>query len=248
MIFDRLFKAIFVAAISIMPGACRHIDQLLPVDVRPMQTQKLTLQQEQQALRNATPCCTSFADFSYQRLLPSHPKRFKLVAGNPVANLDGAPSYFLDFKLPQWRQSYRIGLKSEMIGRWLKNSYLFAPTVTLLDSNFQPLQTEDISLCEYLGWDRESSGAFGSITVSNAKAQYLLLYSSMKQQQSNTYWEQTPVVFATDTPSHITSSRSFKVPHGPNGNIWIGQMNKNYANAIEYGICEKPEQGLGLLQ
>jgi len=244
----RLPAIVLVAALCIMLGACHTARKLLPPNLRPVQDTGQTLAQAKKALEDATPCCGSFADFSYQNLLPWRPKKFKLGDGSLVADLNGTRSYFLAFSLPtDVKLPYRIGLKSELSGRWLKDSYLFAPTAVLLDDAFQPVETRDVNLCEYMGWSNDSSGAFGSVTVSTPKARYLVIYSSAQQQSGNTYWEQSPAAFSVDTSNNMISNGSFTVPHGPNGTIWVGLMTKSYADAVDHGICGKPTPGPGLL-
>ncbi|MDO1528030.1 MalM family protein [Fulvimonas sp. R45] len=242
-----LATALLIAAIALL-GACHSAKVLLPPNLRPVQDTRLTLEQARQALQDATPCCGSFADFSYQNLLPWRPKKFHLGNGSMVADLNGVRSYFLAFSLPtDVKLPYRIGVKSDLNGRWLKESYLFAPTAVLLDDAFQPLDSHDVTLCEYMGWSSDTSGAFGSVTVSDPKARYLVVYSSAQQQAGATYWEQSPASFSVDTPTNMVSNGSFKVPHGPDGTLWVGLMTKSYAEAVDHGICGKPAEGQGLL-
>ncbi len=154
-------------------------------------------------------------------MLPWQPQRFELSKDSPVANLNGDRSYFLAFRLPQGAQlPYTIAMKSELNGRWLSSSYLFAPTVVLLDDAFQPLHSEDIQLCEYIGWTSETTGAFGKFKVVDDKARYLVVYSSAKQQQSQTYWEQSPTTFSAEAPVKMNPAGSFKIAHGPDGVLY----------------------------
>lgn len=232
-------------------AACHSVSvkSLVPPNLRaPDAAKNSALDEAKKALADATPCCNSFADFSYQQPLPWKPRAFTLGAGSPVAHLGDTRSYFLAFSLPQdAKQPYRIGIKSELNGRWLSASYLFAPTVVVLDAAFQPLASKDVSLCEYMGWTDASSGAFGSVTVNNPEARYLVVYSSAKQQSDGTYWEQSPAAFSADQPVSMTSTGSFKVPHGPNGTIWIGMMNSSYAKAVDNAVCGKPPKGDGVI-
>jgi len=144
-----------------------------------------------------------------------------------------------------------VAVKSELNGRWLHSSYLFAPTIVLLDEGFQPLGTNDIGLCEHVGWSNETTGAFGAVTINNSKARYLLVYSSTAQQSGKTYWEQSPVSTTTTSDSapslDMNSSGSFSVPHGPDGTLWVGMMDKTYAKAVDNAICKKPPPGTGVL-
>ncbi|HZX71670.1 MAG TPA: MalM family protein [Rhodanobacter sp.] len=224
---------------------------LVPPNLRaPSENPADTLKLARQRLQQATPCCSSFADFSYRSLLPWQPQKFTLGSASMVANLNGTRSYFLAFRLPtEVKLPYRVALKSELNGRWLHASYLFAPTVVLLDDGFQPIRSDDITLCEHMGWTNDTTGAFGSLTVDSKKARYLLLYSSAKQQSGKTYWEQSPASLTSSTAATLkmNSTGSFSIPHGPDGSLWIGLMNSAYKNAVDSAVCGKTPGGDGLL-
>lgn len=246
--FRRLPLASLLIALALLLGACHSVKVLVPPNLRAPADTGNALAQAKQRLQQATPCCSSFADFSYQAPLPWRPKEFELGNGSMVANLNGVRSYFLAFRLPDdAKLPYRIALKSELNGRWLHSSYLFAPTTVLLDAAFQPIDTQDVRLCEYMGWSSNSTGAFGSVKVDNAKARYLVVYSSADQQAGNTYWEQSPAAFSAETPVQMTSAGTFKIPHGPDGTVWVGLMNKSFAKAVDNGICDKAAAGAGVL-
>jgi hypothetical protein len=98
-----------------------------------------------------------------------------------------------------------------------------------------------------MGWTDETSGAFGSVEITDQRARYLVLYSSAKQQAGNTYWEQSPAAFSAEAPVKMAAAGSFKVPHGPDGAVWIGLMDKTFKDAVDNAICGKPEQGNGVL-
>ena len=235
-------------------AACSHVAKLplpLPTHLLPASTPTRTLADAKKDIAQATPCCTSFADFSYQKQLPWRPQRFELGAGSPVAAINGARSYFLAFALPpETKMPYKIGLKSEISGRSVQNtSYLFGPTVAFLDAAFQPVDSQEIKLCEYMGWSTDDSGAFGSATVSNPNARYVVIYSSAKQQANNTYWEQSGASFSasSSTPATVTTGGSYKIQHGPDGVVWVGLMDRSYNEAVKKAVCGKPPQGNGLL-
>ena len=237
-------------AAAVLTG-CHTAKALIPPNLRSSpQSAVDPLKLARQQLQQATPCCSSFADFSYRNSLPWQPQKFTLGSGSMVANLDGTHSYFLAFQLPTGLKiPYRVALKSELNGRWLHDSYLFAPTVVMLDAGFQPIATDDISLCEHMGWSDETTGAFGSFKVTNKAARYLLVYSSGKQQSGKTYWEQSPAAINTSTSAmlQMNSAGSFSIPHGPDGSLWIGLMNTTYEKAIDSAVCGKPAKGDGLL-
>lgn len=227
-------------------------DTFIPPNLRPpAEDNGAALKQAKKKLQDASPCCSSFADFSFQTILPWHPQKFDLGSDSMVANLNGAHSYFLAFRLPTGvKLPYRVAMKSELNGRWLSSSYLFAPTIVLLDAGFQQIGSDDVGLCEHMGWSSETTGAFGTVTVNSDKAKYLLVYSSAAQQSGKTYWEQSPAAVTTSStaPSlDMSASGSFSVPHGPDGTLWIGMMDKTYAKAVDNGICKKPSQGTGVL-
>ncbi len=234
--------------LALLLGACHSVKGLVPPNLRPPENSDTPLQQARATLQQATPCCSNFADFSYQTLLPWQPKKFELGSGSMVLSLNGEHSYFLSFRLPSdTKLPYRIALKSELNGRWLRSSYLFAPTVVLLDEAFQPLSSEEVNLCEHMGWSSETSGALGSMKVSNPQARYLVVYSSAKQQADQTYWEQSPAAFSAEAPARMATTGSFKISHGPDGTIWVGMMNKAYASAVDNAVCGKAPQGNGVL-
>ncbi|MHB1058943.1 MAG: MalM family protein [Rhodanobacter sp.] len=237
--------------LSLLLGACHSVKSLLPPNLRPpSENTGDALKLAQLQLLQASPCCSSFADFSYRSMLPWQPQKFVLGSGSMVANLNGTHSYFLAFRLPaDVKLPYQVALKSELNGRWLHASYLFAPTIVLLDEGFQPIRSEDIGLCEHMGWSDETTGAFGSLKIDNKQARYLLVYSSAEQQSGKTYWEQSPASISNSTAASLqmNSAGSFSIPHGPDGALWVGMMNKTYEKALASAICKKATQGDGVL-
>jgi hypothetical protein len=249
-----LVLTLTLIATTLLLGACHTIKLPAipsPTALLPKGPPVKSLDQAKKELAQATPCCTSFADFSYQTLLPWRPQQFVLGPGSPVAAINGVRSYFLAFVLPSAaKMPYRVGLKSDLTGRSVGNSnYLFAPSVVLLDDAFQPIDTNDVKLCEYIGWSDSDSGAFGAVTVDNKKARYLVIYSSGKQQADSTYWEQSAAAFSANaaTPTDGTTSGSYKIAHGPDGSVWVGMIDKSYANAVDKAVCGKAPQGDGLI-
>lgn len=240
-----LLRTVVLAAALVLLGACRSI---VPPNFRPPENPSGGVMAARKALDDATSCCNSYADLSYQDMLPWQPQRFELNKDSPVAVLDGDRSYFLAFRLPQGAQlPYTIAMKSELSGRWLSSSYLFAPTVVVLDDAFQPLVSEDIGLCEYIGWTSETTGAFGKMEVKDPRARYLVVYSSAKQQKGQTYWEQSPTTFSAEAPVKMNSAGSFKIQHGPDGVLYVGMENSTYKRAIQNAVCSKAQQGDGVI-
>jgi hypothetical protein len=240
-----LLRTLFIAFVLVALAACKTI---VPPNFRPPEKTTNMIDLARKALEGASPCCGSFADLSYQDTLPWQPQKFELNKDSPVANLNGDRSYFLAFRLPQGAQlPYTIAMKSELNGRWLSSSYLFAPTLVLLDDAFQPIHSEDIQLCEYIGWTSETTGAFGKFKVVDEKARYLVVYSSAKQQKDQTYWEQNPTTFSAEAPVKMNSVGSFKIPHGPDGVLVLGMQNDTFKKAISKAVCSKASQGNGVI-
>jgi maltose operon periplasmic protein len=246
------FRLLLTLAVTLLLGACHSVKLPTLPNILPQGTPTKTLADAKKELDQATPCCTSFADFSFQNQLPWTPQQFVLGNGTPVAAINGVHSYFLSFKLPaDAKLPYKIALKSELNGRSVgSGSYLFAPTVALLNDAFQPIDTQDVKLCEYMGWSNSTSGAFGSVEVTDNRARYVVVYSSGKQQSDNTYWEQSASTFSTTsttTPAAVTMGGSYKIQHGPDGTVWVGMMDKTYAEAVNKAVCGKAPQGDGVL-
>lgn len=244
MSVSALKTFVALSAITLLAG-CHAI---IPPNLRPPDNSVDALAAARTQLKDAKPCCGTFADFSFQDTLPWQPRRFSLDSSSPVVNLNGDQSYFLAFRLPTAAKlPYTIGVKSELNGRWLHSSYLFAPTLVLLDEAFQPIDTKDLQLCEYMGWTSESTGAFGSMEVVSDKARYLVVYSSAKQRDGQTYWEQSPAAFSAEAPVKMTTAGSFKINHGPDGVIYVGMQDDTYKRALQGGVCGKQQNGNGVI-
>lgn len=209
-------------------------------------------------LANATPCCDSFAALPYHDTLPAEPREFTLDQFSPVAELAGERTHFLTFVLPAYHKPYRIVFQAQPSARHLGNSFLLAPTATLLDADHKPLASTDVPLCVYINWRPSMSGGFGAITVDNAAARFLVVTTSKAQLAATTYWAQSPTSFsAVNVPSTSTlagiksaapsTSGDFKVKHGPTGTLYLGRMTPAYASAVAKGLCGKPAKGAGLL-
>lgn len=247
----RLIAAAIALTLTTLLGGCGPAKVLLPPNLRPpSENTGDALKLARLQLMESTPCCSSFADFSYREMLPWQPQKFVLGTDGMVANLNGTQSYFLAFRLPaDVKLPYKVAVKAELNGRWLRSAYLFAPTIVLLDSGFQSISAADIGLCEHMGWSDETTGAFGSLTIDNPRARYLLVYSSAEQQSGATYWEQSPASITTSSAASLrmASTGSFSIPHGPDGALWVGIMNATYQKALDNAVCKKEEKGEGVL-
>jgi maltose operon protein len=139
------FRPILIFVVMLLIGGCHSVKLPSLPTILPQSPPPKTLPDARKELAQATPCCTSFADFSFQNQLPWRPQQFALGNGTLVAAINGTHSYFLSFKLPaDAKLPYKIALKSELNSRSVGNSsYLFAPTVVQLNDAFQPIDTHD---------------------------------------------------------------------------------------------------------
>lgn len=209
-------------------------------------------------LKADTPCCHTWGDLPFHDALPPDPRQFTIDRFTPVADLDGHKTHFLTFVLPRYKKPYRVAFKAQPSARGLSNSFLLAPTATVLNSDYQPLATTNVPLCVYINWRPSMSGAFGAIKIDNPNARYLVITTSRKQLAATTYWAQSPTSFSNvNVPSNSVfggvtsvapvSSGDYHVAHGPEGTLVLGRMNAAYAAAVDNGLCGKPEPGPGLL-
>lgn len=211
-----------------------------------------------QRLADATPCCHAWADLPFHEALPNAPREFTIDKFSPVAALDGNRTHFLSFVLPQFKKAYRVVFQTQPSARHLGSSFLLAPTVTLLNADYKPVASTNVTLCVYISWRPSMSGGFGAVTVDNPNARYLVVTTSDKQLAATTYWAQSPTSFSNvNMPSASPFANvnlaapvtrgNFDVPHGPEGTLFVGKMTSAYASAVDDGMCGKPSSGAGLL-
>lgn len=236
----KLDRSLALLALFVLLGACAHAPLVAST---PPPSRDDALKQ----LQADTPCCKSWSELPFHHALPKEPHDFVFEPDSPVAELDGQHTHFLTFVLPPFHEPYRVLFRARPSARHLGSSYLFAPTATLLDAQFKPLHSDDVKLCEYIGWRPGLSGAFGTVTVEDAQARYLAITSSPAQLKASTYWEQSPAGFSSDVGAPPSSSGSFAIPHGPDGELGVGLLTRSYQSAVDNAICAKPKPGAGLL-
>ncbi|HEX5953392.1 MAG TPA: hypothetical protein VFY94_09475 [Rhodanobacteraceae bacterium] len=253
----RFLRPAAFTCLALLLTACSHAVRLplfAGLDSTPPPSRESALQD----LKNATPCCHVWADLPYHDALPEEPREFTLDKFSPTADIGGERTHFLTFVLPKFRKPYRVVFQTQPSARHLGNSFLLAPTVTLLNANYQPLSSTDVPLCVYINWRPSMSGGFGAVKVDDPNAQYLVVTTSQQQLASTTYWAQSPTSFSNvnvPSASAFSSIRSaapvsrgsFEVPHGPEGTLTLGKMTSAYASAVDNGLCGKPTVGAGLL-
>src|SRR5689334_3981354 len=183
-----------LTAIALLPGCAHSVKlPLVPLALPSLAAAPPPSRDDSiKKLQSATPCCKAWTELPFKNALPEKPKDYVFDASSPVADIGGQRTHFLTFVLPAFDKPYRVLFKAEPSARHLQSSYLFAPTVTVLDAQFEPLRSEDVKLCEYIGWRPALSGAFGSFSVDDGQAKYLVITTSDAQLKASTYWEQSP--------------------------------------------------------
>ncbi|MGH8183644.1 MAG: hypothetical protein ACREPH_08300 [Rhodanobacteraceae bacterium] len=253
----RFFRIIVFAFTAVLLAGCSHavkLPLLGTLETAPPPSRDAALKR----IKDATPCCHTWADLPFHDTLPARPREFTLDKFSPVADLAGGRTHFLTFVLPKYDKPYRVVFQAQPSARGLGSSFLLAPTVTLLNADYQPLSSTDVSLCVYINWRPSMSGGFGAVKIDNPNAQYLVVTTSKKQLATTTYWAQSPTsfsnvtvpsnsAFASISPAAPVTSGSFKVPHAPEGTLYLGRMTPAYASAVDDGLCGKPTTGAGLL-
>lgn len=255
----RFPRLVFCAALAILMAGCSHVAKVkVPLIGSLESTPPPSRDNAVGRLADATPCCHAWADLPFNDPLPESPREFTLDKFSPVADLDGHRTHFITFVLPKFRKPYRVVFQAEPSARGLRNSFLLAPTATVLNAAYEPLSSTDVPLCVYINWRPSMSGAFGAVTIDKPEAQYLVVTTSKKQLAATTYWAQSPTSFSdVNVPNApglsglkqaapVTSGH-FDVPHGPEGTLYIGKLTPAYAGAVDNGLCGKPAKGAGLL-
>ncbi|GAP65837.1 hypothetical protein MBSD_n1128 [Mizugakiibacter sediminis] len=228
------------------------------VPALPQPAQEPTLAEAAARLAQRTPCCRDWSELDFDTRLPAEPRRFRFDDPMPVVEIGGQRSYALALRLPASEKPYAVLFKAELSGRWLRSSYLFAPTAVLLDADLRPLRTVDVPLCESIGLTEATTGAFGRLDVDDPAARYLVVASLASQLAATTYWEQSPAGLGNDIligggaalgkSAPMSASGSFQIPHGPAGVLYVGRLTPKYERVLSDAICGKPDTGQGLLK
>ncbi|MEC8918312.1 MalM family protein [Salinicola sp. LHM] len=160
--------------------------------------------QSQQALDQATDCCDSLAALPYQPLEVGKSQPLALDTQAPMHRFEDGTSYFQAFELPRTREPLTFELTST-----IANDQVFAPTVLVLDDDFQPTQRVTSDKFDYLspnGFAGARLGATFDITP-GPDAAYLVIYSNDTARQDTTQYESAEKVYAR--------VRGFELPPGP---------------------------------
>ncbi len=92
----------------------------------------------------STPCCKSFADLPYRELKLESSFESVMDGSYPTFNFDSGKSFFVALQLPKSNRPLSVEIQSVAA-----EDRVFAPTVVVLDSNFQPTRTFNSDYFKY---------------------------------------------------------------------------------------------------
>lgn len=101
-----------------------------------------SIDKQNSSLIHASPCCSSVAEFRYQRILPGM-KKFKIDQSAPVFDFEEGRSYFAAFEIPE-NSNRHFRVKSYFNGMFI--GQYFDPVILVLDSQYRPLTTGSLEL------------------------------------------------------------------------------------------------------
>jgi len=185
--------------------------------------------QSQQALAQAKDCCDSLAALPYQPLAAGESRSLTLDTQAPMHHFEDGTSYFRAFELPHTGEPLTFELTST-----IANKQVFAPTVLILDENFQPVQRVASDKFNYLrpnGFAGSRLSASFDVTP-GPNAAYLVVYSNETARQGTTQYESAKKVYAR--------VRGFELPPGPDpvaehaatGNVTLESESRNAAGGL----------------
>jgi hypothetical protein len=100
------------------------------------------------------------------------------------------------------------------------------------------------------GLEHETTGAFGSFSSTTTRRATCWSTARLRSSRARPIGNSRRIGFhqhSTPTTVQMNTAGSFSVPHGPDGTLWVGMMNKTYAKAVDNAICKKPPPGTGVL-
>jgi hypothetical protein len=140
------------------------------------------------SFRNATPCCTSMAQFKYDPLPSDEPVSFRLDENSDSFVFPSGKSYFKAFRLPNKEIPYRIHVKSFALGETIDKAHIFYPQIALLDDRFSVCKLSDLGdfVLKKAGIKETASVSWGllrlklegAMQVDKPDARYLVIYTT----------------------------------------------------------------------
>jgi maltose operon periplasmic protein len=186
---------------------------------------------------DATPCCTSIAEFKYDPLPSDEPVTFRFDENSDSFVFPSGKSYFKAFRLPSKEIPYRIHVKSFALGEGIHSAHIFYPQIALLDDRFTVWKLSDPRdfVLKKAGFKETISVSWGmmlklegSMQVDIADARYLVIYTTKELMvKTSEYWAKRPIPIDPFTPGTVfllaipDVGLPVDIPHSPFGLISI---------------------------
>jgi len=173
-----------------------------------------------QALHRATPCCQRYADIHYQDFSSISDTTVLIDQSRDVFNFQDGKSYFIAYKLPTNRGSFRITLTS------LFTQSVFVPKVMLLDEKFNVTRVLDSSIFKFepaaLLHDNQFSGVFTidrTYRENERNETYMLIYTPEKTLGETTSVDTEEMRYAKARALATPRNAKMTISHSAWGNI-----------------------------
>lgn len=147
----------------------------------------------QHALESSADCCTSLASLPYQPITAQQTLTLNFTPQTPVHDFGDGKSFFHAFELPRNNGPVTLSVTSPV-----RDGQVFAPTIMILDSAFQPIRkvsSDALEVHSPTGFSTARLGGQFSVTP-GPNAQYLVIYSSDADRQASTPYESEEKAYA----------------------------------------------------
>lgn len=180
-------------------------------------------------LANTRICCERFSDMPYEKLSLKEDATFAIDEKSPVYEFKTGKSFFKAFELPCSEQPYSISLRSYLTGFDYRTSYIFVPSVVLLNENFQIIRVIDQAHFEFAmpGFAEGQNfnamlEGFIDVVSQGAKERYMIIYMdrTLWGKKVTMYRQTTIPIFISSIMATVPAGRkAFQVPASPVGRI-----------------------------
>ncbi|RKR03326.1 maltose operon protein [Kushneria sinocarnis] len=147
----------------------------------------------QQALSRAADCCDSLASLPYQSLQNRQSLTLTFDANTPAHHFSDGKSFFHAFALPDSQQPVVLQISSP-----IEQEQVVAPTLLLLDDNFQPVRRLGSDQLTYQGPNGFRDARLGGAVsvMPGPDAAYIVLYTSDSDRAGSTSYENPEKTYA----------------------------------------------------
>ncbi|OHV08666.1 MalM family protein [Kushneria phosphatilytica] len=179
----------------------------------------------QALLSQTSDCCSTLAGLPYQSLQSGQSRTLTFNADTPAHQFSDGKSFFHAFALPDSRQPLVLQVTSP-----IDQQQVFAPSLLLLDNNFQPVERVGSDQLTYQGpngfRDSRLTGSFS--VMPGPDAAYVVLYTSDSDRAATTTYENPEKVYA-----RVRGLAEPALPDPVAAHTATGKMTLEVSNAAE---------------